>query len=96
MRFAVIYRPQTPPPPEQLPDMLKVMGDWIERHGSRVEGLDFFVGGGGMGIVDTDDSGEMARMIAEHPFTPFMEIDIRTLVDPGTALGILQAAAENR
>ena len=96
MRFAIIYRPDTPPPQDQLPDMLQAMGEWMQQHGERLEGVNFFVGGGGFGIIDTDDSTELARLVSEHPFTPYAEIEIRPLVDPQTALGILQEAAANR
>jgi muconolactone delta-isomerase len=96
MRFAIIYRPKNPPPPEQLPDMLQAMGEWMQRHGDRVEGVNFFVGGGGFGTIETDDASELARLVSEHPFTPYAEIEIRPLVDPQTAIGILQEAYSNR
>jgi muconolactone delta-isomerase len=97
MRFAIIYRPgDIPAPPEQLPDMVQATGDWMQRYEGRVEGVQFFVGGGGFGIIDTDDPDELARLIAEHPFTPYAEIEIRPLIDPARALGILQEAYSNR
>jgi hypothetical protein len=95
MRFAIIYRPSNPPPPEQLPDIVKATGEWMQRHGDKLEATDFFVGGGGIGIVDTDDPELVQRLIAENPFTPYAEIEIRPLIDPGAALGILQQAYSN-
>lgn len=92
MRFAIIYRPKHPPPPELLPDLLKGMGDWMQRHGGRVENLQFFVGGGGFGTIETDDAGELSRLIAEHPFTQYADVEIKPLVDPQTALSVLQEA----
>jgi hypothetical protein len=32
------------------------------------------------------------RLIAENPFTPYAEIEVRPLIDPATAIGILQEA----
>ena len=40
------------------------------------------------GTVDSDDSALLAKMIAEHPFTPYSEVEIKPLVDPATAMGI--------
>jgi hypothetical protein len=96
MRFAIIYRPGNPAPPEQISDLVQAMGDWMQRHGERFEATEFFVGGGGFGIIDTDDPDLVQRLIAENPFTPFAEIEIRPLIDPQTALGILQEAYSNR
>ena len=56
MRFAIIYRPgNNPAPPEQIPALVQAAGDWMERHGDRFEAIEFFVGGGGFGIIDTDE-----------------------------------------
>ena len=96
MRFAVIYYPKNPPPAEAIPELVRTTADWIERHGSRMEALDFFVGGGGYATIDTDDPAQLQRLIAEHPFTPYCEIEVRPLVDPAVALGVLQATYSNR
>jgi hypothetical protein len=47
-------------------------------------------------IIDTDEPDVAQRLIAENPFTPFAEIEIRPLIDPAAALGILQEAYSNR
>jgi hypothetical protein len=92
MKFATIYRPKYPPPPEQIPALLEEMGAWMQRYGARFETLSFFVGGGGFGTIDSDDAGELTRIIAENPFTPFSEIETRPVLEPAAALGILQEA----
>jgi hypothetical protein len=92
MRFAVIYRPKFPIPPAELPEMLKGMGDWVQRYGDRVEGTQFFVGGGGFGLVDSDDAEELTRLLAENPFTPYSEVEVKPLLDPAAALSILAEA----
>ncbi|HZO05358.1 MAG TPA: DUF3303 family protein [Solirubrobacterales bacterium] len=90
MKFATIYRPKYPAPPELIPDLLKEMGAWMQRYADRLENVQFFIGGGGFGTVDSDDAALLAKMITEHPFTIYSDVEIKPLVDPATALGILQ------
>jgi hypothetical protein len=90
MRFAILYRPKDPPPPAQAPELLKEMAGWMQTYGGRLENVNFFVGGGGFGTIETDDAGELMKMISEHPFTIHSEVEIKPLVDPATAIGILQ------
>lgn len=92
MKFAIIYRPKDPPAPEQMPDLLKGMADWMQTYGGRLEGVNFFVGGGGFGTIETDDAAELSKLISEHPFSIYSDVEIKALVDPATALGILQEA----
>lgn len=89
MRVAVIYRPKNTPTLEAFPMLLGGMGQWLERYGDRFSTLEFFVGGGGFGVIDIDDSAELHRIAAEHPFTPFSDVEIRPVVEPGTAMEIL-------
>ncbi len=51
--------------------------------------LEFFVGGGGFGVIDVDDSAKLQRIAAENRFTPFSEVEIRPVVKPGAALAII-------
>jgi muconolactone delta-isomerase len=90
MRVAIIYRPKNPPPPEAMPDLMGRMAAWLEKYGGRMTTLEFFTAGGGFGVIDMDDSAELHRMIAEHPFTPFSDVEIRPVVDPATAMGNLR------
>jgi hypothetical protein len=92
MRFAVIYRPKHPAPPELLPDMLKDMGTWMQSNASRVENVQFFIDGGGFGTIETDDPGEISRILAEHPFTQYSDVEVKPLVDPATAMSVLMEA----
>ena len=90
MRVAVIYRPRNAPPFELMPQLIQRMTEWVGRYQERAEMTYFFVGGGGFGVIDIDDSAELQRMLAEHPFTPFADVEIRPVVDPDTALKALQ------
>jgi hypothetical protein len=92
MRFAVIYRPKHPAPPELLPELLKGMGEWMENNADRVENVQFYVDGGGFGTIDTDDPEELSRLLAEHPFTPYSEVEVKPLIDPATAMAVLVEA----
>ena len=37
-----------------------------------------------------DDSAELHRMLLEHPYTPFCDVEVLPLVDRETAIGTLQ------
>ena len=97
MRFAIIYRPgNNVAPPEQIPDMVQATGEWMQRNGDRFETTEFLVGGGGFAVIDTDDAELTQRLITENPFMPYAEVEIRPLVDPAKALGILNEVYSNR
>jgi Domain of unknown function (DUF3303) len=68
--------------------LLGALGQWVEKYGERFSTFEFFVGGGGLVVVDVDDSAELHRIVAENPFTPFMEVEIRPVVEPGTAMAV--------
>ena len=90
MRVAVIYRPRQAPPPDQLPTMFQGLAEWVQRYRGRMESLYFFVGGGGFAVLDMNDSAELHRMLAEHPFTAFTDVEVRPVLDAETALANLQ------
>lgn len=92
MKIAVIYRPRNAPPPEIMPGLLDGTRQWHDRYASRFEQLYFFTNGGGFGVADVDDSAELMRMSAEHPFTPFSDVEIRPVLAAPDALGTLQEA----
>ncbi|HEX6228472.1 MAG TPA: DUF3303 family protein [Solirubrobacterales bacterium] len=90
MRFAIIYRPKFQVPQDKLPELLKGTGEWLQSHGDRVEGVQFFLGGGGFGTIETDDVGELMRLLADHPFTQYSDVEIKPIVDPQAAMSVLQ------
>jgi muconolactone delta-isomerase len=92
MRVAVIYRPRNPPPPDAIPTLIAAMGRWVEKYRMRFSTLEFFVAGGGFGVIDVDDSEELQRITAENPFTPFSEVEIRPVVEPSASMAITSEA----
>ena len=42
--------------------------------------------GGGLVLADIDDSAELNRIVAENPFTPFMDVEIMPVVEPSVAM----------
>ena len=92
MRFAVIYRPEHPAPAELLPELLKAMGAWMQNNARRVEDVQFFIDGGGLGTIETEDPAEISRILAEHPFTQYSDVEVKPLIDPSTAMAVLVEA----
>jgi hypothetical protein len=86
VRVAIIYRPRSAAPIEALPMLMGALGQWVENHSKRFSTLEFFVIGGGLVLADIEDSAELNRIVAENPFTPFMDVEIMPVVDPGTAM----------
>jgi muconolactone delta-isomerase len=87
MRFAVIVRLTSAIPPEQFPGIVERFAEWREEYKDRTEVFEFFVGGaGGLMIVDMPDEVELSRMMAEYPFTPYVEMDLRPIIDGDTGL----------
>ena len=86
MRVAVIYRPRSAAPLEVGPMLMEALGRWVEKYSERFSVLEFFVVGGGVVLADLDDSAELNRIVAENPFTPFMDVEIMPVVDPSAAM----------
>ena len=68
--------------------LMEAMGQWVETYSKRFSTLEFFVVGGGLVLADFDDSTELNRILAENPFTPFMDVEIMPVVEPGAAMAI--------
>ena len=76
VRVAIIYRPRNPAPIEAVPMLMGALGEWVETHSKRATTLEFFVIGGGLVIADFDDAADVHRIVAENPFTPYMDVEI--------------------
>ncbi|HET6967886.1 MAG TPA: DUF3303 family protein [Ornithinibacter sp.] len=86
MRVAIIYRPRSVAPLEVAPMLMGALGQWVETHAERFSTMEFFVAGGGLVLADFDDSAELQRIVAENPFTPYMDVEIQPVVEPSVAM----------
>ena len=77
---------------EATPMLMGALGQWVETHAERFSTLQFFVAGGGLVISDFDDSGELQRIVAENPFTPYMDVEIQPVIEPGVAMATYSQA----
>ncbi len=68
--------------------LMGALGQWVGNYSERFSVLEFFVIGGGLVLADIDDSAELNRIVAENPFTPFMDVEIMPVVEPRTAMAI--------
>jgi muconolactone delta-isomerase len=88
MRFVVNTRLISAVPPEQLPSIMERFADWREQYRDRTESFEFYAGGGGgFMVVDVPDEVELNQMMSEYPFMPYLEVDIRPIIDGDTGLG---------
>lgn len=71
---------------ETLPMLMGALGQWVETYSKRFSTFEFFAIGGGLVLADFDDSTELHRIVAENPFTPFMDVEILPVVEPSTAM----------
>jgi Domain of unknown function (DUF3303) len=86
MRVAIIYRPRNAAPLEAVPMLMGGLRQWVDTYSKRFTVLEFFAIGGGLVLADIDDSTELHTIVAENPFTPFMDVEIMPVVEPGAAM----------
>lgn len=96
MKLAIIYRPRNAPPMEAMAGMFEGVSQWVQKYEGRIDPLYFFVSGGGFGVADVDDEAELQKMLAEHPFTTYADVEVRPVVDAKTAIRNLQEAFAQR
>lgn len=94
MRILVLVEPRFPIPPEMMPGLLQGFAGWRERYRSEMEAFEFFVGGGGYGIINVADEVRLNQIMLEFPFTTFSRIDCRPTVNGDTALRMLTEAVQ--
>jgi hypothetical protein len=86
VRIAIIYRQRHPAPIEALPMMVEALGQWVDTYSKRVSTMEFFAMGGGLVLADFDDSLELHRLVAENPFTAFMDVEVIPIIEPTAAM----------
>ena len=86
MRVAIIYRPRGVAPIEATPMLMGALGQWVETYSARFSAFEFFVAGGGFAVVDVDDAGELQRIVAANPFTPYSDVETQPVIEPSVAM----------
>jgi hypothetical protein len=86
VRVAIIFRPRAAAPVEMIPMLMGALGQWVESNSKHFSTLEFFVAGGGLALADIHDSAELQRIVAENPFTPYMDVEIMPVVEPSVAM----------
>jgi hypothetical protein len=66
--------------------MFARFADWRERHRSKMESFEWFINGGGFGVVDVADESELYRMMLEFPFAFTDEIEVHPVANGDHAL----------
>jgi hypothetical protein len=75
--------------------LMGALGEWVETHSKQFTTLEFFVIGGGLVIADLDDSAEVHRIVAENPFTPYMDVEIMPVLEASAAMATYGEIAES-
>ena len=88
MRVAIIYRQRSAAPFEAPPMMMEALGQWVDTYSKRASTIEFFAMGGGLVLGDFDDASELHRLVAENPFTAFMDVEVVPIIEPATAIEI--------
>lgn len=68
--------------------LASALGEWVDKYGKRFSTIEFFVAGGGFGVIDVDDSAELYRIVSENPFTALSEVEVRPVLEPSASLAI--------
>lgn len=79
MKFLVITRQATPPPPEMLVPMFDAMVAWVAQHraSGKLKDVWAFAGTpGGGGVLEVDSHEELDGIMARLPFAPFSSTEI--------------------
>jgi hypothetical protein len=71
---------------EALPMMVEALGQWVETYSKRASTMEFFAMGGGLVLADLEDASELHRLVAENPFTPFMDVEVIPIIEPTVAM----------
>ena len=84
MRFLLVTKPKTMPPPDMILPLIDAMDAWVKKYKQagkleQVWGFAGQQGGGGIGNVASLE--ELDQVMAEFPVGPFSDIQIYYLVD---------------
>jgi hypothetical protein len=66
--------------------MMEALRQWVDTYSKRASTIEFFAMGGGLVLADFDDSRELHRLVAENPFTAFMDVEVIPIIEPTAAM----------
>jgi hypothetical protein len=66
--------------------MMEALRQWVDTYSKRASTIEFFAMGGGLVLADFDDSRELHRLVAENPFTAFMDVEVMPIIEPPAAM----------
>jgi muconolactone delta-isomerase len=84
MRFLVITKQASAPPPEMLVPMIGAMEAWVAQHraSGKMTAVWAFAGtNGGGGVLEVESHEELHAIMSRFPFAPFSSIEIIALSD---------------
>ncbi|MHB1133361.1 MAG: muconolactone Delta-isomerase family protein [Chloroflexota bacterium] len=89
MKFLVVTKQNTSPPPEMVVPLIESTMDWTNKYsssGKMQESWAFAGVTGGGGIVNVESLDELDAIMSEFPFAPFSSIEVFPLVDLARSL----------
>jgi hypothetical protein len=66
--------------------MMEALRQWVDTYSKRASTIEFFAMGGGLVLADFDDANELHRLVAENPFTAFMDVEVIPIIEPTAAM----------
>jgi hypothetical protein len=66
--------------------MLEQFAAWRDGYRDRMESFEFFIRGGGFGIVNFADEAELRQMMLEYPFFITGKVEVHVIMDGDEAL----------
>ena len=93
MKYLVMVKPGPMPPPIE---MIRAGREWIEERSAdgTFEAVYAFPEGGGMSISEHDSHDELMDTLLEYPLSPFVQYEVKALVDREAAFERFEAFAE--
>ena len=93
MKYLVTVKPGPMPPPIE---MVRAAREWLDekREDGTFEFVYAFPEGGGCSISDHDSHEALMDMLIDYPLSPFVDYEVKALVDLDGALDRFEAFAE--
>jgi hypothetical protein len=93
MKYLVTVKPGPMPPPLEI---VRSAREWVDekRDDGTFEAVYAFPEGGGVSISDHDSHEELMETLMDYPLSPFVEYDVRALVDLDVAFERFESFAE--